>query len=369
MQIALTKKLATAMSIKPSQAEKTVIPLFTWTANWINTFDRRKEDMIVMINNATRFTVIIYGIKRNNFKGIEIKMTTAIRNTLLAMNINPEIVDEYLSKSSEVEFVPNQDRKITAWLNHQGLQACFVVGRIVNDSMGALKFDDTWGHIVSNRIVNYSDGHDNSFVPAEAMVKALAELTGKPAYKYRAFELLATLDLDIYKVTRRMIVPADINFTNLHKLMQKVFDWKDDHLHDFVVLDSQDGKPIAQLVMNEEDLDYDKDAVLESSRKLSEYFPKYKHIIYTYDMSDNWEHSIEFIREIDEHNEESPFLLSAKGKTPPEDVGGVPGFLEFREIMLDESHPEYASLKEWSDYWSPELWEYDSIPRVIKYWF
>lgn len=366
MQIALTKKLASAMSLKPIPAEEAVMPLFSWIANWTNTFDRHKEDMVVMVNNATRFIVTIFGVKRNQFKDIATKMTAAIRNTLIAMNLNPEIVEEYLRQGGEIDFVSNHDRKMTAWVNRQGLDASFVVGRTVNESTGALKFDDTLGYKASRHPVNYSGSHDDGFIPTEAMAKALVELTGKPAYKYRAFELLATLDLDIYKATRRMIVPADLEFTKLHKLMQKIFEWKNCHLHDFAVFDSKDGKPVVRLVMNEEDLAYDKEAILESSRKLSEYFPKHKHMLYTYDMGDNWEHTIEFVREIEEHYEESPFLLEAEGQTPPEDVGGVPGFIEFREIMLDQNHPEYVSTKEWVGYWSPELREWDTKPKVIQ---
>lgn len=33
------------------------------------------------------------------------------------------------------------------------------------------------------------------------MTKSLAGLTGKPVYKYRAFELLVTLDLEAHKAT------------------------------------------------------------------------------------------------------------------------------------------------------------------------
>jgi hypothetical protein len=46
---------------------------------------------------------------------------------------------------------------------------------------------------------------------------------------------------------------------------------------------------------------------------LSDYSPKYSHIIYTYDMGDNWEHRIELVRVIDDHREESPYLLEATG--------------------------------------------------------
>jgi len=365
MQIALTKKLASAMKKKTVSSGCDVNSIFSWTANWTNTFDGRKEDMIVMVNNVTRFTVLIYGIKWNQFKDIENKMINAIRNTLLAMNLNAEVVDEYMQKAGELEFYSNSDRKLTAWINHQGLDAAFAAGRAENESYGKMKFNDTLGHIVSRRPVNYSFKYEDSFIPADEMVKTLSELSGKPAYKYRAFEIFVTLDLETYKAIRRMIVPANIKFAELHKLMQNVFDWKNCHLHDFKIIDDKTGETVERIVMSEEDLFYDEEAVLEEERELSEYFPKYKHMIYTYDFGDNWEHTIEFVKVIEEHNEESPYLLEATGQTPPEDVGGVDGFIEFREVMLDQNHPDHAASKSWAGYWSPELSEWRTQPRRV----
>lgn len=364
MQISLTKKLATAIGVKPAAASETVNPIFCWTANWTNTFENRKEDMVVMVNQATRFAVTIYGVKRNQFKDIENKMMTAIRNTLLAMNLNPELVDGYINQAGSVTYASNHDRKMTAQVNRQGLDAAFVVGRAVNESRGSLKYEDTLGRVVSKRPVNYGNTHEDSYVPAAEMIKALSELSGKPIYKYRAFELLVTLDLEVYKAARRLIVPAGIPFQRLHKVLQNVFDWKNYHLYDFAVFDNENNI-CARLVPDAESLSYDNNAVLMGEHKLSEYLPKHKHILYTYDMGDSWEHDIELVRVIDEHDEESPYLLEASGQAPPEDVGGVAGFIDFREIMLDSSHPEYAQTKEWAGYWSPELREWEARPRVI----
>lgn len=202
MQIALTKKLANAIGIKPVLGVEHIDPLFCWTANWTNTFDRRKEDMVVMVNNATRFTVAIFGIKRNQFKDIAYKMTVAIRNTFLAMNVNPEVIDEYMRLCGEVQFTNNNDRKMTAWVNRQGLDAAFVVGRRVIDSNNKIKFNDALGGVISDNIVNIGKSDSDAFYPRQKMLDMLAGLTKKPIYKYRAFELCITLDLDIYKAIR-----------------------------------------------------------------------------------------------------------------------------------------------------------------------
>lgn len=367
MQMTLTKKLAEAIGVKPKPASDDIDPLFCWTANWTNTFDRRKEDMIVMVNNATRFTVSIFGIKRNQFKDVAVKMTAAIRNTLLAMNINSKIVNEYLQRAGEVTFAANRDRKLTAWVNRQGLEAALVVGKEENDSEGKLKFDDTLGYVVSRRPVNYSGNYADGFIPAEEMIKALTALTGMPAYKYRAFELLVTLDLDIYKATRRLIVPADLKLSKLHRVLQSVYRWKNYHLYDFAVLDDKTGQSVTRLVESKEDLPYQDGAVLIAGHKLSEYLPEHKRLLYTYDFGDNWEHEIKFVRAVEDYDKESPYLVEASGQAPPEDVGGVGGFLDFCEIMLEPKHPDYAETKKWAGYWSPILYEWESRPHVVHY--
>jgi len=280
--------------------------------------------------------------------------------------LNSEVIDEYMRQAKDITFVSNRDRKLTAWVNRKGLEAAFVVGKTVNESWSEVKYEDTLGRIVSRNLVGYSGGnHSDSYVPAEKMIEELIRLTGKPAYKYRAFELLVTLDLEIYKATRRLIVPAKLEFSELHLLLQNVFDWDNCHLYDFAVFDGKNRESTAVIVLSEKRLDYSDNAVLITNHKLSDYLPQYKHLLYTYDMGDNWEHEIELIREIEEHDAESPYLLEAVGQTPPENVGGVGGFIDFYNIMKDENHPDYAEMKEWVGYWSPELWKWKSRSRSI----
>jgi len=364
MQIALTKKLADAIKTETPPANEDENPLFSWTANWITTWDNRKaEDMIVLVNHASRFTVTIYQVKRKDLKNIEEIMTIGIKNTLLAMNLNPEIVEEYMKKAGEVEFVKNSNRSATAWVNQSGRESAFYVGDMYNgiDTM----FNDTIGTFISNTFVKSPNSNDY-ITPYEEMFQALSNFTGKPAYKYRAFELAVTLDLDIYKATRRMIVPADIDFRRLHNVLQSVFDWKDYHLFDFTIFDKNQTEPVARLVPFEENLDFDPIATLMENQTLADYLPKHEKLLYTYDMGDNWEHEIELVRVIDEHNEESPYLLEASGQAPPEDVGGVGGFQSFRDIMLNPDHPDHHEMKDWAGYWSPELKDYKKRPGVIR---
>jgi len=356
------------MGVKLGEADENADQLFSWTASWVRVWENRKaEDMLVMVNNATRFTVAAYEVKRKDLKkNVPEMMTAAIRNTLLTLNLNPEIVDEYMQRAGEIEFVVNRSRQLTAWVNRAGFECANYVGHKYNgiDKM----FRDTVGVGTSHWPVNYSKNDEDSFIPKEKFFGALSELTGLPIYNYRAYELLVTLDLEVYKATRRLIVPADIGFPELHDVLQSVFHWQDRHLHDWRVFDAGNDGSAARLVMTDEDLAYDEEAILEGGHKLSEYLPEHDNILYTYDMGDSWEHQIELARVIEGHREESPYLLEAVGQTPPEDVGGVGGFVRFRDIMLDPKHFEHAAAEAWVGYWWPELSEWDSRPRVISGW-
>lgn len=364
MQIALTKKMADAMGVKPLPTDENLNPLFTWTANWTKVWDNRQaNDMLVLVNNATRFTVAIYQVKRNNLKNAAKMMEAAISNTLLFMNFNPELVQEYMRLAGEVQLTRNRSRHTATWVTKSGMACAFHVDDEYNGI--AKMFCDTVGASTNYRYVNYSANSHEGFLPYEAMIDKLFELTGKRAFKYDAFELLITLDLEVYKATRRIIVPADIEFTQLHKVLQYVFDWDDSHLHDFTILSDNNRTAIARIVPFEEDLEYDESAILAEGHVLSEFLPEHKHMLYTYDMGDEWEHEILLTRVIEEHDEESPYLLQAIGQTPPEDVGGVAGFVDFRKIMLDPNHPEYEETKKWAKYWSSELADWKSRPQAL----
>jgi len=367
MQIALTKKLADATGESTKALPPEDNPLFSWTANWAKAWDnRRTEDMIVLVNHATRFTVAIYQVKRKDLKNMAEMMKQAIGDTLLSLNFNPAIVEEYLRLAGEVEFIRNRDRKAAAWVSKAGMECAFHVGREFN---GIDKiFCNTAGAKANERTVSASGSSvQEEIVPLREMIRSLSDLTGLPVYRYRAFELLVTLDLDVYQAVRRIIVPAGLELRRFHKVLQSVFGWRDYHLHDFTIFGKDQEKPLLRLVPDEEDLFYDDRAVLIRDQKLQDIFPEHKEMTYTYDFGDDWEHRIQLIRVIEDHDQPSPYLLEASGQAPPEDVGGVWGFVAFREIILDPTHPQYPEMKEWAGYWEPELPAWKQRPGAIWY--
>lgn len=367
MQIALTGKLAKALGMKPPATDENINPLFTWTANWTKVWEnRRSEDMLVLVNNATRFIVAVYQVKRKDLNNIEEKLQNAIRNTLLAHNINIELVDEYLRLAGDINFSKNSSRHASAWVTRAGFECTFHIDREYNgvDKM----YSDTVGVTSNYRIVDCSNSKSEGFYPYKIMIKKMEDLIGLQGYKTRAFELRMSLDLEIYTAERRILVPANMSLTDMHKVIQNLFDWHNYHLYDFTVYNQITGDKELCLVPFEEGLEYDNKAIVMNEHTLSDVIHESKKLVYTYDFGDNWIHDVELVQVIEEYDGELPYLIEAKGQTPPEDVGGIGGFLDFRKIMLDVKDPDHEETKVWARYWKPELSEWKSRANVINIW-
>lgn len=60
-----------------------------------------------------------------------------------------------------------------------------------------------------------------------------------------------------HNASRKIIVPADITFLQLHKVLQAAFGWKDYHLFDFWLFERKGQEEASvELVVSEEDLEY-----------------------------------------------------------------------------------------------------------------
>lgn len=108
--------------------------------------------------------------------------------------------------------------------------------------------------------------------------------------------------------------------------------------------------PILNLVSSPEALLYpiDMDRRFEMDVKLLEYIPAITHLKYVYDFGDNWEHYIEVEKVISDYDTYHPVCLEGEGNTPPEDVGGRPGFTEYLKIIADPNHPDHKLMTDWA---------------------
>ncbi len=358
MLIHCTKKLLDELKIVPSIAPDDFDPMFSWRANII-TINRRKT--VVLMCDLSRYVVVLYSLKTKDFKELNKRIVEATRNTLLKEQINPDVIDRYLAEAGELVFVKNADRSQTARLNKACDDVCFSL-RDMDDG-----YSDTIGVLASRLLVGSTE--KDYFHPNEKMIEDLQRFGIEPVLKCRAFELTARLSILPHAATRKIIVPADITFLQLHKVLQAAFGWKDYHLFDFLLFEreGQDEADV-ELVASEEDLEYRHGNVrLMKGVALFEYLPKYKYLLYHYDFGDNWQHYIEVTGVYDGFNERLPLLIAGEGNAPPEDVGGESGYEEFLEIMANPSHEEYEYMRDWAKSQGYQEFDFERTGRWVKH--
>lgn len=111
---------------------------------------------------------------------------------------------------------------------------------------------------------------------------------------------------------------------------------------------------------------------LETHIKLSEYIPKYKRMFYHYDFGDSWEHHIVVEKIIEDYDKNYAVCVDGEGNTPPEDVGGSYGYLEFFEIEGNPQHPDHKNIKAWTEsqgYKEFNLKQVNEELRFLESWY
>ncbi len=157
------------------------------------------------------------------------------------------------------------------------------------------------------------------------------------------YELKVTLVDTDPSVWRTFLIETDVTFNELHYVLQAVMGWTNSHYYVFrrdmmTISPSSRHDPIDS---TSNDLDASKTAIAE--------FFKHKGdaIEYTYDFGDSWEHLIE-LKEIVEHEDiHLALCLEGERACPPEDCGGIPGYLELVNVMQDPDSEEYEEMVEW----------------------
>lgn len=360
MLISCTKKLQKQMNIQPCQVEISD-PLFSWHANII-TVNHRKT--IVLVNDDNRYCVVLHGIKAKDFTNIEAVILNGIKEILLADCVKPDVVERYIKDGGNIIFSKTRNRTLTARMNKGTEAASIFVDSY--DSQTTAQPD------VSKKInaFVFVDVGAKSFHPYELFYNALENRYGKPIFSTKAFVLKIKLNLEKFDVWRRVVVPANINFEVLHKVIQECFDWGYNHLHGFVKL--KDQKPLVSIVSDKEDIDEfprEKLMFLESKTLIAEYLQDDEPLIYTYDYGDNWEHLIEVEDVISDFDKNYPVCLAGLGDRPPEDVGGEDGYIDFLKIIGNPGHKDYKSMKTWYESQYYKGFDIEKVNRCLKYLF
>lgn len=136
-------------------------------------------------------------------------------------------------------------------------------------------------------------------------------------------------------IWRRLLVPAEVSLTRLHAIIQAAFDWDDSHLHLFET-------PYGDFGHADQELGHR----AEGPVTLEQVAPEVKsRIVYTYDFGDGWHHEIVVEKVLDRDNTlHYPLCTAGRRAAPPEDCGGIWGYMELLEALGDPEHEEREEL-------------------------
>ena len=116
-------------------------------------------------------------------------------------------------------------------------------------------------------------------------------------------------------VWRRVLIPDKITFEELHEIIQILFGWDNEHLHDFRI-------PADRIAIGLEEDTWEYD-YHEEETLIDSFFRNYKWIRYTYDFGDNWQHKINVEKLDENYTGREAVLLKFKGDNFEEDSGGI----------------------------------------------
>ena len=177
-----------------------------------------------------------------------------------------------------------------------------------------------------------------------------------PKVSVRAFQMKITLRGMKPPVWRRFFVPENMTFNELSEVLIRVMGWAGYHMAAFE-LPKSGMNIIAASWTDEMELGERNGKTV----KLSDFLPAEKKFIFVYDMGDNWEHEvvIEDVRE--NYPALYPAVLAYEGDCPPDDSGGVWGYME---MLAEDDADTKAWLKKNSTVYNME--ETNADLRKIK---
>lgn len=184
------------------------------------------------------------------------------------------------------------------------------------------------------------------------------------------YQLKITLDGLVPPIWRRIILPSDSTFDDLHRAIQCAMGWDFSHLHAFRIHSNKSD----HVEIGEPNEDFGIDILPEWEEKISDWFidpkkhsKKKRQIRYDYDFGDSWEHTIKLEKILPrEKSGKYPFCVDGERACPPEDCGGVWGYADILEAL---ENPKDPSSKEILEFFGDEV-KFDPEkfdPKKIKF--
>lgn len=188
-------------------------------------------------------------------------------------------------------------------------------------------------------------------------------LNRDPADMYLLLEVdIPDLDPPAVRLLR---VPGSMSLKDLHHILQLSFGWSGLHTHSFFINGEEYSDP-EELMDNTVG---DEDGIF-----LLELPGLCKNFEYLYDFGDNWQHQIRIKKiiqksDVPEEERELVLCLEGRGAAPPEDCGGIPGYMELVEAIYTPESGRTGHQQElvlWARGWHPGDFSIEGLNSRLK---
>lgn len=155
-------------------------------------------------------------------------------------------------------------------------------------------------------------------------------------------------------IWRRLEVPADMSLDDLHDALQIAFDWDNSHLHRYETRSGGERDMLDDRRLHRTRLE----TVLREGERLR----------YVYDFGDSWVHVITLEERLTpDDGVVYPRCTGGRRAAPLEDSGGMWGYENLLEALIDPARPEHDHYLEWAGPIDPARFDLTAVDTALRH--
>lgn len=162
-------------------------------------------------------------------------------------------------------------------------------------------------------------------------------------------------------IWRRIQVVASTSLAELHNILQTTMGWENAHLHQFIYK-----KTFLAPTNPWADEEYAEDYEgIQLNHLLKRAGGKMQ---YEYDFGDSWIHEIVLEKTLDRtETGQYPICIAGERACPPEDCGGIGGYMDLLNVLSDPEDEEYEDMLAWlGEEIAPEEFDEEEINSLLR---
>ena len=149
-------------------------------------------------------------------------------------------------------------------------------------------------------------------------------------------------------IWRRIDVPGEYSFWDLHVAIQDAMGWLDYHLHAFRSLEPGGTESLEIGIPDDDEFMTGRQTIAGWKVPISSRFDRPGQVmVYEYDFGDGWIHDVVLEKIIPSDVSQRVACVGGERACPPEDCGGAWGYQTLLEAITDPHHEQHEEMMSW----------------------